>query len=98
MANLDAYSSRGGMHGSSSHPAHSPIGQCVSCGTSLGTYKVAPITATDCKHWCKQGTAVGPIETERVKGRLYVDFLWVIYHEHPPIVQYPGTVWLKFSH
>ncbi len=83
-------------------------------GTSSGTFKVAPITAADWKHWGiqpygptkkiiwshwgKQGTADGPIETERIKGRLHVDFLWVIYHENPPIVQYPGTVWLKFGH
>ena len=48
-------------------------------------------------HWNHQGTADGPIETQALKGHLYVDFIWVIYHEKPPVAQYPGTLWIKFG-
>ena len=83
-------------------------------GSSSGTFKILPIKPSDWKqwdikpygptkkivwyHWNHQGTAEGPIETQTLKGHLYIDFIWVIYHEKPPVAQYPGTLWIKFGH
>ncbi len=83
-------------------------------GSSSGTFKILPIKSSDWKHWGvkpygptkkivwyhwgRNGNAEGPIETQTVKGHLYVDFIWVIYHEKPPFVQYPGSLWIKFGH
>lgn len=77
-------------------------------GSSSGTFAVKPITAKDWTRWSVQsygprkkivlkhwagGRADGPIETAGGK----VDFIWVIYHVAPPIIQAPGKVYLKFG-
>ncbi len=78
-------------------------------GDSKGTITIAQITEEDWKKWGieKYGptrkvivnnwnklVAEGPLEesTDRI------DFIWIIYHVDPPLVQNPGTVWMKFGH
>jgi len=78
-------------------------------GDSQGTWTVTEITSEDWARWdinsygptrkmildnWNKAVADGPIE--ETKG--YVDFIWVIYHVEPPLVQNPGTAWLKFGH
>jgi len=78
-------------------------------GASAGSFRVAPIAASDWKRWGASpygptekivlsgwagGSADGPIE-----GPLgAVDFLWVLYPVRPPLVSAPGIVELKFGH
>ena len=78
-------------------------------GDSQGTWTVTEITNDDWTRWgvnpygptrkmrldkWNKAVADGPIEEN--KG--YVDFIWVIYHVEPPLVQNPGNIWLKFGH
>ncbi len=78
-------------------------------GSSSGTYEVSDISADDWARWgvdpygptrkislfdWNGGVADGPVE-ESGGG---VDFLWAVYHEGPPTIGAPGTVWMKFGH
>jgi len=78
-------------------------------GDSRGTWKIEPITAEDWLEWgiesygptrkmvlnnWNKGTSEGPIEETAAR----VDFFWAIYHVEPPLVQDPGTIWMKFGH
>ena len=78
-------------------------------GDSQGAWTVTEITNDDWTRWgvnsygptrkiilnnWNKAIADGPIEEN--KG--YVDFIWVIYHVEPPLVQNPGTIWMKFGH
>ena len=77
-------------------------------GDSQGTYSLADITPEDWSQWqigsygptqkitlnnWNKGVADGPIEESEER----VDFVWVIYHVEPPLVQNAGTVWIKFG-
>lgn len=77
-------------------------------GDSKGTWSVTPITDQDWKRWdvnsygptkkitftgWNKAAADGPVEEDG--GR--IDFIWVIYHVEPPLVENAGTVWLKFG-
>src|SRR4030066_1335779 len=78
-------------------------------GNSKGTWVISGIIEDDWKKWgippygpkrkitlkgWNDAIADGPVEeTERS-----VDFIWVIYHVMPPLVQNAGTAWLKFGH
>jgi len=78
-------------------------------GSSSGTYEVSDVSADDWTRWAVDpygptrkitlfdwggGVADGPIE----ESGGVVDFLWAIYHEGPPTIGAPGTVWMKFGH
>jgi hypothetical protein len=78
-------------------------------GDSQGTWTVTEITSEDWARWAvnpygptrkmilnnwNKAVADGPIEES--KG--YIDFIWVIYHVEPPLVQNAGTIWMKFGH
>ncbi len=52
-----------------------------------------PIKKITLNNWNK-ATADGPIEIS--DGR--IDFIWVVYHVEPPLVENAGTIWLKFGH
>ncbi len=77
-------------------------------GDSNGKWTVSEITADDWARWgvdsygpkrkmtlegWNKGVADGPIEES--EGN--VDFIWVIYHVEPPLVENAGTVWIKFG-
>ena len=77
-------------------------------GDSKGTWTVTEITDEDWSRWdvspygptrklvldgWKGDTADGPVEEST-----RVDFIWVIYHVEPPLVQNAGTIWMKFGH
>ncbi|MBI4151156.1 hypothetical protein HY492_03450, partial [Candidatus Woesearchaeota archaeon] len=78
-----------------------------SFGDSEGTWTLQDITESDWMRWgiepygptkkivlhgWNEGEADGPIEeSDRI------DFLWVIYRVGPPIVEKPGSVWMKFG-
>lgn len=80
-----------------------------SFGSSHGHWSVEPIVAADWKRWgltpygptwklvltgWNGGSSQGPIETSG--GR--ADFVWIIYHASPPLVQAAATIWLKLGH
>ncbi|MBI2664759.1 hypothetical protein HYX10_05475 [Candidatus Woesearchaeota archaeon] len=79
-----------------------------SFGDSQGTWTVTEITSDDWVRW--DVNAYGPtrkivldnwnnaVADGPVEGSAYIDFIWVIYHVEPPLVQNPGTIWLKFGH
>lgn len=77
-------------------------------GDSKGTWTVSAITDEDWSRWgispygptrkvvldgWNKASADGPAEEST-----RVDFIWVIYHVEPPLVQNPGTIWIKFGH
>ncbi len=77
-------------------------------GDSAGTWSVTEISSGDWSRWgvdsygptrkmtldgWNNAIADGPIE--ETSGR--IDFIWVIYHVEPPLVQNAGTVWIKFG-
>lgn len=79
-----------------------------SYGSSTGRYVVAPIVPNDWSRWKVKPygptrkvtwsnwaakSADGPIE----ESGGTVNFIWVVYHEGPPTIQAPGTIWLKFG-
>jgi len=78
-------------------------------GDSQETWTVTEITSDDWTRWGvnpygptrkvvldKWNNAVADGPVEETKG--YVDFIWVIYHVEPPLVQNAGTIWMKFGH
>lgn len=80
-----------------------------SFGDSKGTWIATEITNEDWGRWdinsygptrkitmngWNNGIADGPVEES--SGR--IDFIWVIYHVEPPLVENAGTIWLKFGH
>ncbi len=77
-------------------------------GDSKGTWTVTEIITDDWSRWdvdsygptrkvtfenWNEASADGPIE----EANGAVDFIWVIYHVEPPLVENSGTVWLKFG-
>ena len=78
-------------------------------GDSKGKWTVTEITVADWTRWeinsygptrkitmdgWNKATADGPVEEEKSQ----IDFIWVIYHVEPPLVQNAGTIWMKFGH
>lgn len=79
-----------------------------SFGDSTGPWEVTEITEEDWARWdidpygptrkitlynWNDGIGDGPVE----ESDEIVDFIWVVYHVEPPLVENAGTVWLKFG-
>jgi hypothetical protein len=104
------YDESGGRDMSTTITTHldlSPSG-AWSFGSASGNWTVSDITADDWSRWgiepygpthkivldgSSRGVGDGPIEAS--EGG--VDYIWVIYHEGPPTIQAPGTIWMKFG-
>ena len=99
----------GSWNGLAGHQLELALNGTWNFGTSVGTFSIQIISNSDWKRWNISpygpkmkivlsgwnGTrGEGPIEESN--GR--VDFIWVIYPVVPPLVQNPGTVWIKFGH